>query len=51
MAYSALKYATAMIQAAPQRSQPRRLAGTRVAIIAPMIEKRIFEPVVVEVGD
>jgi len=39
MAYSALRYATAMIQAAPQKSQRRGFAERREAMIAPMIEK------------
>jgi hypothetical protein len=39
MAYSALRYATAMKEAAAQKSQPTGLAGRRLAMIAPMIEK------------
>ena len=39
MAYSALRYATAMVQPAAQKSQPTRLPGRREAMIAPMIEK------------
>jgi hypothetical protein len=39
MAYSALRYATAMMQAAAQKSQPTGLAGRREAMIAPMIEE------------
>jgi hypothetical protein len=39
IAYSALRYATAMMQVAAQESQPRGLAGRRQAMIAPMIEK------------
>jgi hypothetical protein len=40
-AYSPLRYATAEIQAAAQKSQPRGFAGRREAITAPMIEKLI----------
>src|SRR5215211_3416656 len=39
MAYSALRCATAMMQAAAQKSQPKGLAGRREAMTAPMIEK------------
>jgi hypothetical protein len=39
MAYSALRFATAEMKDAAQKSQPRGLARRREEIIAPMIEK------------
>jgi hypothetical protein len=52
MAYSTLRYATAMRQAAAQKSQPRGLARSKNSADdreANCLD-RIFEPVVVDVG-